>query len=127
MTRCPYGIILFTQENNWAFYFLTVTNNMFNTILPPNSPTCRTNDDAWALMTASSYHTGGVNVARLDGSVTFVSDTVNTGDLSRHLGATSADENGHNGGCYNNYTGPSTFGIWGAFGSASGGESTNVD
>jgi len=26
MTRCPYGIILFTQENNWAFYFLTVTN-----------------------------------------------------------------------------------------------------
>ncbi|MCL2346744.1 MAG: DUF1559 domain-containing protein, partial [Planctomycetaceae bacterium] len=101
--------------------------NMFNTILPPNSPSCRTNDDAWALMTASSYHTGGVNAARLDGSVTFVSDTINTGDLSRHLGATPADENGHNGGCYNNYTGPSTFGVWGSFGSAAGGESTNVD
>lgn len=94
---------------------------MFNTILPPNSPTCRTDDDAWAIMTASSYHTGGVNVCRLDASVSFISDSINSGEQSQPLGW----ENNQTPSPSYQYTGPSTFGVWGAFGSRGGGESKN--
>ena len=62
----------------------------FNTITPPNSPSC-----AWtgyadgnavnhlgsyaALFPPTSNHTGGVNVALGDASVTFITDTIDTG------------------------------------------------
>jgi prepilin-type processing-associated H-X9-DG protein len=50
--------------------------------LPPNSPSCAS---GWiyAWLTASSYHTGGVNASFLDGSVRFISDTVETKNLWR--------------------------------------------
>jgi prepilin-type processing-associated H-X9-DG protein len=45
----------------------------FNTILPPNAPSCQTADadPANGIYTATSNHKGGVNCARLDGSVFF--------------------------------------------------------
>ncbi len=54
-------------------------NNVFYTILPPNGPSCTSQGSAngyatddYALMTASSYHQGGVNAAMADGgSVSF--------------------------------------------------------
>lgn len=58
----------------------------FVTVLPPNAPSCYDyNDNAsntYALerigyTTAGSNHTGGVNVGMVDGSVHFVSDTIN--------------------------------------------------
>ena len=87
--------------------------NFFNTILPPNSPSF-TLDDAAAvcqyrsLISASSFHVGGVNVGILDGSVRFVSDMIYAGNPA------AAD--------FTIRDGESQFGIWGALGSINGGE-----
>ncbi|MDR1957776.1 MAG: DUF1559 domain-containing protein, partial [Planctomycetaceae bacterium] len=84
----------------------------FSTILPPNSPSCSGNAldyDARMLVSASSYHTGGVNAALGDGSVTFVSDTVDSGTLTDSTTPV--------------VSGTSPFGVWGAMGSINGGES----
>jgi prepilin-type processing-associated H-X9-DG protein len=57
----------------------------FTTVLPPNSPSCAgygtTSADYFfaGLMSATSNHSGGVQVARADGSVSFVSDTIDCG------------------------------------------------
>jgi len=59
------------------------------------------------MVAASSYHTGGVNVTIGDGSVQFISDTINSGTLTDTTTPTS---------------GPSPFGVWGAMGSINGGE-----
>ena len=89
--------------------------NYFQTILPPNSPNCTTGGDPGGnflatLNSASSYHPGGVNVARLDGSVIFVSDSVDTGNI---------DE-------WEVNSGESPYGVWGAMGSKDGGESKSL-
>ena len=80
----------------------------FNTVLPPNSPSCMSDPygDNYALTSASSYHVGGVNVVMADGSIRFVSNSVNTGTL------TASEVSG----------GPSPYGVWGAMGTKSGGE-----
>ncbi len=83
--------------------------NGFHTVLPPNSPSCQaTTTDYWgSLYPPNSFHSGGVNVGMADGSVRFVSDTVDCGDLS----AVSTQ-------C----TGRSPYGVWGAMGTPAGGE-----
>ncbi|MDO5552941.1 MAG: DUF1559 domain-containing protein [Planctomycetia bacterium] len=85
----------------------------FHTILPPNSPSCFTvkgyasvGSNANPLMSASSYHSGGVNSAYVDGSVHFISDTIDCGDI---------DEKPKT-------SGPSQYGVWGGLGSREGGE-----
>ena len=85
----------------------------FVTVLPPNSPSCAANalvGDGWSIYSASSYHTGGVNVALFDGSVSFVSDTVDAGISSSPQ----------------NLVGISPYGVWGAYGSIAGGESRSL-
>lgn len=83
----------------------------FNTILPPNAPSCSSNiawgDGAPAILPPTSQHTGGVNVCRADGSVSFVSDTIDTGNLS--IPAQQA-------------VGLSPYGVWGALGTKAGRE-----
>ena len=89
----------------------------FSTIMPPNSPSCgaTTNNGASFAYTASSYHSGGVNAARADGSVMFVSNTINA--ISNGYDSTTAR-------C--KLSGASDFGVWGALGTRSGGESTTL-
>ena len=93
----------------------------FVAAVPPNGVSCRTNDENWAGNAAGSYHTGGVNVGLGDGSVTFASDSINAGRQELLPGA-DYDFNGE----LDRYTGPSTYGIWGAMASASAGDQGNL-
>ncbi|MDR2441686.1 MAG: DUF1559 domain-containing protein, partial [Planctomycetaceae bacterium] len=82
----------------------------FNTIMPPNGPSCsRFNaEDSWAFLTAQSYHTGGVNVGAVDGSVHFISDSINCGAMPSQMN--------------HNKNGISPIGVWGALGTIDGAE-----
>jgi hypothetical protein len=87
----------------------------FNTILPPNAMSCvwANSENCNGFYTANSNHTGGVNTARVDGSVAFVSDSVNTGGLpSTRQGRFLQGE--------------SPYGVWGALGTPQGGESRSL-
>lgn len=89
----------------------------FNTVLPPNSPSCSIPgnyccaDSHGGLYTVSSNHPAGVNGLFVDGSVRFIGDGINTGNLA-------APEVSR---------GPSPYGVWGALGSRDGGEGAASD
>lgn len=86
----------------------------FNTVLPPNSVSCNEGDGEWGtqrIMPPDSWHPGGVNAAMLDGSVQFISDTIDSGNRTTRCDITS---------------GPSPYGVWGALGTMAGGESVSV-
>jgi len=97
----------------------------FMTVLPPNSPNCVGADTdtcvtgqsipvqngvisttTGTISTVSSNHPGGALVAMADGSVRFVSEGIDTGNLSFP----------------EPITGPSPYGVWGAMGSKEGNE-----
>ncbi len=91
-------------------------NGAFTTVMPPNSPTCyKYNQEQGQVMLLppSSFHSGGVNCGMLDGSVKFVSDTVDTNGLADIKTGTSL-------------TGKSPLGVWGAMGSPNGGETVSL-
>lgn len=87
--------------NLWSFGHPYWTS--FVTVLPPNSPSCSdwgssNFSNASGIWSAASNHPGGVNVAMGDGSVQFVSESIQS------------------------VGGPSGFGVWGALGTTNGGE-----
>lgn len=88
----------------------------FNTILPPNSPSCSRTADfwGWGFYSASSQHSGGVNAVCVDGSVHFISETIDCGDLTQMPKPKVY------------FSGASPFGIWGAYGSIAGGETKTL-
>ena len=120
-------------------------NNTFAsvwTILPPNSPAvCRLTDpgdniEVWTIVPPSSYHPGGVGTVAGDGSYRYVSDSVDTSSsppprksgitatgLSLAYGEIQGVDNDDD---VRGYTGPSPWGVWGAYGSKAGGESTSL-
>jgi len=99
----------------------------FNTILPPNGPSCMPNDidNSWALVSAGSFHEAGVHCLMGDGGVRFITDTVNTGNLALPPGDPILDEN--LGEDFPLFTvGESNYGVWGALGTVAAGEDINV-
>jgi len=85
----------------------------FTTILPPNAPSCAAAQGEWneGIFSADSYHPGGVNATMADGSVRFVSETINTGNLAAPVPQMPL------------WGGPSPYGVWGAMGTKNGTES----
>ena len=95
----------------------------FCTVLRPNDVSC--SPGGWGIMTAQSFHTGGVNVLFFDGSVSFISDTIDNGNLVWPGTSTPVPNNGGPGGASGSF-GQSPFGVWGAMGTASAGESKRL-
>lgn len=125
-TRGPNGMLLGTTQHTWDDGgwgkgrrwgdSLNAFSGFF-TILPPNGPTCANNNaESNAMPTASSRHTGGVNAAIADGSVRFISQSIDTGNLSFTVPAIPQNSR--------HYQGPSYWGVWGSLGSRVGGEIT---
>ncbi|MGL4941946.1 MAG: DUF1559 domain-containing protein, partial [Thermoguttaceae bacterium] len=80
--------------------------------MPPNSASCFQKGSPAAdrnVYTANSNHSGGVNVGMGDGSVRFVSDTIDTGNLDAGSSVSG-----------------SPYGVWGAMGTISGKESKSL-
>ncbi|MGL4941835.1 MAG: DUF1559 domain-containing protein [Thermoguttaceae bacterium] len=94
----------------------------FHAATPPNAPSCYSRgvytpkadlpQMRWGLYPATSSHSGGVNVGFFDGSIRFISDTVD------YNGATQPEPNP--------VSGASLQGVWGALGSPNGGEAKSI-
>jgi type II secretory pathway pseudopilin PulG len=89
--------------------------NGLSTVLSPNANSCTTGGYGGggnSLNTPSSAHTGGINCAIGDGSVRFITETIDCGtDYTSAVPDQSAG------------AGTSPYGVWGALGSANGSES----
>jgi prepilin-type N-terminal cleavage/methylation domain-containing protein len=85
----------------------------FNTILPPNSPSCLSpnvnGDSQHGVLPPQSRHVGGVHGLMADGAVRFISENIDTGNLAVR------DVN----------SGPSPYGVWGSLGSKNGGDTVS--
>ena len=97
---------LLSRGNRWTDARIVYTG--FNTVLPPNGPSCLQGSEAGvgSLVSAGSYHSGGVQVTMGDGSVKFISETINAG--TQTAGPQTS--------------GKSPYGTWGALGTRAGGE-----
>jgi Tfp pilus assembly protein PilE len=89
----------------------------FSAILPPNSASCSSNNagDLFhhrSIFSANSYHAHGVNTVLADGSVHFIMETINSGEITTTTIPTNS--------------GTSPFGVWGALGSINGGETVEI-
>ncbi|MCC9600921.1 DUF1559 domain-containing protein [Stieleria sp. JC731] len=87
----------------------------FQTVLPPNSPSCTSPFGAIdPVVSASSLHPDGVHIALADGAVRFITDRIDTGDLD--VAGVASGEG------YAQPDSESPYGLWGAIGSRNAGE-----
>ncbi|TWT82731.1 hypothetical protein CA13_41940 [Planctomycetes bacterium CA13] len=105
MRRTPDGKA--ARGGNWADGAITWSG--FNTILPPNSPNCDTAAEhrLEGVFSASSAHGGGCHVLMGDGAVKFLTNSIDTGNLTAPsvYSGSKADVDGE-----------SPYGIWGSLG-----------
>lgn len=110
------GIRYYYSDKGRSWNNASYANTNFQAVLPPNAPSCSSSHatlyERPMLISASSNHSGGVNVAMMDGSVRFVSETVDCGNTSED--------------CNESYTGKSKRGVWGAMATPSAGETVSL-
>ena len=98
----------FARGSRWCDGALPITG--FQTVLPPNSPSCTSDQGIFeGVISVSSAHPGGVHVLFGDGRVGFISNTIDTGDLTSpavHPEGIGLSRPGS----------PSPYGLWGALG-----------
>ncbi|OYP28401.1 DUF1559 domain-containing protein [Rhodopirellula sp. MGV] len=111
----PTAPALSTPTNARGFRWASAWNpfSAFNTILPPNREFCTSTN--WAnseILPASSRHQGGVHILMCDGSVQFITDSIDAGNSHNPVVRRAAD-----GGSANYLPGhASPYGLWGALG-----------
>ncbi|MDR1924026.1 MAG: DUF1559 domain-containing protein [Planctomycetaceae bacterium] len=94
------------------------TCTVFTTILPPNSFSCEAGSGGgnMGIWNASSNHANGINTGRLDGSVGYINDSINsrspTGTFTMPTNNTTP------------ISGQSPFGVWGSLGAKDDGGPT---
>ncbi|MDR0336216.1 MAG: DUF1559 domain-containing protein [Planctomycetaceae bacterium] len=95
----------------------------FHTLLPPNSPSCsHINNFNDGTISATSAHSGGVNVSFLDCSVTFINETIHVANLSTASDTVAnvvARDYDRNSGLN---APPVSYGLWSELGSINGSE-----
>jgi prepilin-type N-terminal cleavage/methylation domain-containing protein/prepilin-type processing-associated H-X9-DG protein len=100
------------RGHGWAFGLAFYSS--INTVRPPNRESCQF--ASWergdGTYTASSRHQGGCHVAFTDGSVRFISNSIDAGN--QRVGIMVAGME-------------SPYGVWGALGTAAGGEVRQLD
>ena len=96
--------------SQWAFGRPNLVG--FNTIMPPNGPTC-TFETGNGIHTARSYHPGGVSVLMLDASVRLISPSIDCGTRVAEKTYTTS--------------GASPYGVWGALGTRASAEQFSSD
>ena len=109
------GINLNDSATCWNYVYGFPGNVCIATIFPPNGPGTQAGNTApyHSSLPPSSYHSGGVNTALVDGSVRFISETIDAGPATAGWTAPIPSDK-------------SPFGIWGALGSRDGGESITL-
>jgi prepilin-type N-terminal cleavage/methylation domain-containing protein len=112
----------------WQIWDGQAERCVFNTVLPPNAPSCTAGanvnqDDNEIVLSASSQHVGGVHCLMADGAVRFISENIDTGNLSAPgiTGAANCNTTSATPG-FSSLSGPSPYGVWGALGTRAGNE-----
>lgn len=114
------------DENRGAlFTFGSVIATGFHTVFPPNSISCAGSGNAgtykdvpystvfWGVLSAGSNHPGGVNAVYFDGSVRFITESI---DCGSSFGQQTTNQT----------TGKSRYGVWGALGTPAGKETASL-
>ena len=73
------------QRRGFKWAYGGAVHTVVHTILPPNGPTWAESDNtrrADMIATAGSRHSGGCHVLMGDGAVTFITDSIDTGNTS---------------------------------------------
>jgi prepilin-type N-terminal cleavage/methylation domain-containing protein len=119
------GLTLLTSSHGDRYQSGVGRQGMVNTILPPNGPSCESEQVSstggstpadTTLSTAGSYHRGGCHVLMTDGAVRFITENIEAGSPSN---GSICDAGGNAGR-------ESPYGLWGAMGSRNGSENRSL-